>query len=117
MLAKDYLARRFQIGFDAAGKAQGAPGTDIEVRTSDGKLIICELKNTKPYQPGFGAAQKKEIWKDLRSLREKSADYKFMMVTDPETFSTLCSTVYAVRMESVEVVNLLTGETFRHQAE
>jgi hypothetical protein len=115
LLAKDYLARRFSVvGFDAAAKAQGAPGPDIEVRTSDGKLVRCELKTTRPYQPGFGANQKKEILKDLKKLVECSADYKLMLVTDDQSYTTLCGTNYAAFAPSVEIVNLLTEHSYRH---
>lgn len=65
LLIKRYLNRRFKISdFDAASKAQGASGIDIECRTADGKIIIGELKTTKPYQPGFGVAQGTTILKE-----------------------------------------------------
>ncbi len=115
LLAKEYLAARFNVtDFDAAAKAQGAPGPDIEVRSSDGKLIRCELKTTHPYQQGLGAKQKEEILKDLKKLVESSADHKLMMVIDNETFSTLCKPAYSARAHSVEIVNLLTNETYSH---
>jgi len=112
LLAKDYLADRFGIsGFDAAQKAQGAPGVDIEVRTPDGLEIIAEIKTTKPYQPGFGANQKITILKDLNRLSSLPADHRIMFVTDQESFRTLCGANYRARFANVEVVNLLTGET------
>jgi hypothetical protein len=91
LLVKRYLAQRFGISdFDAAAKAQGAPGVDIEARTADGKTVIGELKTTKPYQPGFGAAQRTTIIKDLTRLAAATADHRFMFVTDADTFTTLC---------------------------
>jgi hypothetical protein len=116
LLAKDYLLKRFGVNsFDAAVKAQGAPGPDIEVTTSKGEVIRCELKTTHPYQPGFGAAQKTEILKDLRKLSACSATYKFMMVTDTDAFIALCKKSYASLAQGIEIVNLLTGESFGHQ--
>jgi hypothetical protein len=114
LLAKQYLAKRFAISFDAAEKAQGAPGPDIDVVTPGGKRIVCELKTTKPYQKGFGAQQKKEMWKDLHKLRDCGADYKFMMVTNGDAFSSLCNKVYAIRADGIEIVDLIGGRTFKH---
>src|SRR5579864_2450832 len=61
-LAKEYLATQLYVsGFDAAEKAQGAPGLDIDIRDSDGRHIVAEIKTTVPYgQTDFGAAQKRE---------------------------------------------------------
>jgi len=115
LLAKDYLVGRFgALEFDAAAKAQGAPGPDIELKTADGKLVRCEIKTTKPYQPGFGANQKKEILKDLKKLTECVANFRFMMVTNQDAFLTLCKPSYAATMKSVEIVNLLTKESYTH---
>ncbi|UWU19489.1 hypothetical protein N2599_37295 (plasmid) [Rhizobium sullae] len=67
LLVKRYLQDRFGIlDFDAAGKAQGAAGVDIEAITKDGKPIVGELKTTKPYEPGFGAQQRTMMLKDLK---------------------------------------------------
>lgn len=54
ILVKHYLAERFAItDFDAAAKAQGAAGVDIEARTAGGQTIIGELKTTKPCREHF----------------------------------------------------------------
>lgn len=112
MLAKDYLTDRFGItDFDAASKPQGAPGIDVEIVTSDGLKIVGELKTTKPYQPGFGAAQKANIKKDMERLAMTEADHRIMFVTDPDAFSTLCSPSYRERYPAVEIVNVLTGDS------
>jgi hypothetical protein len=68
LLVKPFLRQRFGIEFDAALKPQGAPGMDVDCTLQDGTRIVGELKTTKPYQPGFGAAQKREITKDLLRL-------------------------------------------------
>jgi hypothetical protein len=116
LLAKEYLAKRYGMtAFDAADKAQGAPGRDIDARAPDGTSIHCEIKTTRPYQPGFGAQQKHEIIKDLKKLAGSSADHKLMMVTDNDSFATLCKTFYASHAPAVEIVNLLTGEAFHHE--
>ena len=113
LIVKDYLVQRFGItDFDAAGKPQGAAGEDIVARTNDGRRIVGELKTTKPYQPGFGAAQKTAILKDLVRLATATADYRFMFVTDLDAFTTLCKPVFAKRTPGIEIVHLLTGQTF-----
>lgn len=113
LLVKRYLAERFGIvEFDAAAKAQGAAGIDIEVRTADGRSIIGELKTTKPYQPGFGAQQRSMMIKDLARLRAADSDYKFMFVTDAETFEILCRPSWSARAPGVEIVDLASGRAF-----
>lgn len=113
LLIKRYLGERFGIAdFDAAAKAQGAPGIDIEARTADGQSVIGELKTTKPYQPGFGAQQRTMMIKDLARLAAADADHRLMFVTDPETFATLCKPSWAARAPGVEIVDLATGNTF-----
>lgn len=113
LLIKTYLHRRFRVtNFDAAEKPQGAPGIDIECRTTDGKTIIGELKTTKPYQPGFGAAQRTSILKDLTRLVNTPADYRFMFVIDPDAFLALCNKNFAAKAIGVEIIDLLTGKNF-----
>jgi hypothetical protein len=113
LLAKAYLNRRFGItDFDAAGKPQGASGIDIEARTDDGKIVVGELKTTKPYQPGFGAQQRMSILKDLARLATTRADYRFMFVVDPDAYRALCRRNFASKAPGVEVVDLVTGENF-----
>lgn len=113
LLVKQYLAVRFAITtFDAAGKAQGAAGVDIDARTADGQTIEGELKTTTPYQPGFGAKQKETIAKDLARLSASAADHRLMFVTDPDTFAVLCRPAWAARAPGVEIVDLVTGRTF-----
>jgi hypothetical protein len=113
LLVKDYLARRFGIAdFDAAAKAQGASGIDIEARTTQGEAVAGELKTTTPYQPGFGAQQRATMIKDLARLAASPAPHRLMFVTDPETFATLCKPGWAARAPGVEIVDLATGNTF-----
>lgn len=113
LLVKRYLAERFGVAdFDAAAKAQGAAGIDVEAVTADGQRIIGELKTTKPYQPGFGAQQRTMMIKDLVRLAAASADHRLMFVTDPETFATLCKPSWAARAPGVEIVDLAAGRSF-----
>jgi hypothetical protein len=91
LLVKPLLRERFGIEFDAAFKAQGASGSDVECLLPDGNRVVGEIKTTKPYQPGFGAAQKKEITKDLLRLANSDAEHRFMFVTDAESYRTICS--------------------------
>jgi hypothetical protein len=113
LLVKEFLFERFSIrDFDAARKPQGAPGIDIEARTAEGHSIVGELKTTTPYQPGFGAAQRTSILKDISRLSKTKADYRFMFVIDADSYRTICSKSFASRMLGVEVVNLVTKQTF-----
>jgi len=113
LLIKQYLKQRFSIiDFDAGAKAQGAPGIDIEAKTPDGKVVVGELKTTKPYQPGFGAAQRATIIKDLTRLAASKADYRFMFVIDAEAFKALAHKTLMALAPGIEVINLVTGETF-----
>jgi hypothetical protein len=113
LLVKHYLQDRFGISdFDAAGKAQGAAGVDIEAVTKDGKPIVGELKTTKPYQPAFGAQQRTMMLKDLKRLAASDATHRFMFVADPDAFTALCKPAFANRVPGVEIVDLVTGRTF-----
>jgi hypothetical protein len=112
LLVKRYLAERFAIvDFDAAAKAQGAPGEDIVAVTADGRQIIGELKTTTPYQPGFGSQQRTTIIKDLVRLAASPAYFRFMFVTDPETFAILCKPSWMARAPGVEIVDLVGGHS------
>jgi len=87
LMAKEYLSRKFYVSaFDAAAKAQGASGIDIEFRTQDGKRIAAEIKTTFPYQPGFGAKQREMISKDIEKLKKSNADAKFLFLTERLSF-------------------------------
>jgi hypothetical protein len=113
VLVKKFLGRRFGIlDFDAAGKPQGASGIDVEASTPDGRRIVGELKTTKPYQPGFGAAQRTSIIKDLDRLAASSADHRFMFVVDADAYSALCRPALASRAPGIEIVDLVSGKTF-----
>jgi len=113
VLVKGYLDRRFGIvGFDAAGKPQGASGVDIEASTPDGRTIVGELKTTKPYQPGFGAAQRTSIKRDLDRLAASTADHRFMFVVDADAYSALCRPSLASRAPGIEVVDLVSDRAF-----
>jgi hypothetical protein len=104
LLVKFYLAQRFGIAdFDAAAKAQGAAGIDIEARTADGQTVIGELKTTKPYQPGFGAQQRATIIKDLVRLATATADHRFVFVTDADAYAILCKPSWAARAPGVDM--------------
>jgi hypothetical protein len=112
LLVKPFLRERFGVEFDAASKPQGAKGIDICCVTADGARIVGEIKTTKPYQPGFGAAQKKEILKDLLRLVSTPAEHRFMFVTDAESYRTLCGKAFASSAPGVEIVDLVGGHCF-----
>ncbi len=111
MLAKRYLAARFEIGdFDAAAKPQGAPGLDLDLTTTDGKRVIGEIKTTIPYSGAkndLGAQQKASFQKDFDKLNFAQADYKFFFVTDLKTYEVVQHR-YVKLIPGVEVV-LLTN--------
>ncbi len=90
LLIKEFLWNDFGVlDFDAGLKPQGAPGADVEASAADGRTIIGELKTTKPYQPGFGAAQRTAMLKDLSRLANSDADIRIMFVTDREAYDAI----------------------------
>ena len=113
LLAKDFLTERFEgLRWDAAEKAQGAAGLDIDLGWNDLR-IIGEIKTTVPYQKGFGAQQKAAIKKDLKKLRENEAAHKFMMVTSDEAYETLKGEKFRPLLDKIEVVNLIQPDSFK----
>ncbi len=84
LLAKSFLMANFDlITFDAAEKAQGAPGLDIDTKTNNGHRIIAEIKTTHPYKKDdLGANQIANFKKDAEKLHQGSSDVKFFFVTD-----------------------------------
>lgn len=115
LMAKCFLEQKFgPINLDAGEKPQGAPGPDIGIELPDGRFVHCEIKTTKPYQPGFGAQHKAMIKKDLIKLTDSKSDLKFMMVTDQNAYETLIGPSYSNLAKGIVIVNLLDGETFTH---
>lgn len=113
LLAKRFLQDRFdRLQWDAAEKAQGAPGLDIDINWQSAR-IIGEIKTTIPYQKGFGSSQKTAIKKDLDKLQNHDADFKFMMVTSEEAYQTLRQSPFNTMLDKVEVVNLVSGDSFK----
>ena len=112
LLAKDFLTGRFDgLKWDAAEKAQGAAGLDIDLGWNDLR-IIGEIKTTVPYQKGFGAQQKAAIKKDPKKLRENEAAHKFMMVTSDEAYKTLKGEKFRPLLNKIEVVNFIQPDSF-----
>lgn len=113
LLIKDYLLQRFEIDdFDASAKLQGAPGIDVEAKTKDGRTIVGELKTTKPYQPGFGAAQRTSILKDLARLSKSNADHRLMFVVNTDAYDALVHERLASKAPGVEIIDLVSGKSF-----
>jgi hypothetical protein len=75
LMAKDYLYSTLpMVDYDAGLKPQGAPGLDIDERTSDGRRVVGEIKTTTPYNgPDLGAQQKAMFAKDFDKLNAASA--------------------------------------------
>ena len=111
LLAKSYLVNRFgDIEFDAAQKAQGASGLDIDL-TIGQERVVGEIKTTIPYNgPDFGAQQKAMFEKDFAKLAAAEAAHKYMFVTETATFEILCRPSYRERLAGVAIVQLISGE-------
>jgi hypothetical protein len=109
LLAKRYLQEHFAItNFDAAAKAQGAPGLDIDVCNPKGERIIAEIKTTVPYSGAtndLGAQQKTSFRKDFTKLNAAQATHKLLFVTDRATFDVV-QRRYLSEIPGVQVVLL-----------
>jgi hypothetical protein len=111
LMARDYLSRRLTMApYCAAAKAQGAPGLDIDERTSTGERVIGEIKTTEPYKPNdLGAQQKTTFRKDFAKLNDADAPHRFFFVTSRRTFE-LMRRKYASEIPGVAVVLLPDGD-------
>lgn len=113
LLAKNYLASKYEIEFDVAEKPQGAPGIDIVIESSTGVSIAAEIKTTVPYQAtDFGAQQAASFKKDFAKLSASEAADKYLLVTDSHAFGVLHKDKYRKLMHGVIVVNLVSGQEF-----
>ncbi len=116
LMAEEYLCGALGMeSFDAAAKAMGASGLDIDELTLDNKRVIGEIKTTTPFlEHDLGAAQKTAFKKDFAKLNGTPADHKFFFVTDERAFRIVVSK-YAHHIPDVTIVLLPTGEehTFR----
>lgn len=107
LMAKDYLCSQFNLGhFDVSEKSQSAPGPDIEVYTAEGKKIIAEIKSTIPYKDkDFGSQQIDSLRNDFSKLKNSSADYKYMFVTNESAYNIL-NKKYSVELDGIMLVLL-----------
>lgn len=112
LLAKEYLVKTLAIPpFDAADKAQGAPGLDIDLRTANGRRVIAEIKTTHPYKlDDLGSKQLETFKKDAERLRSESADHKFFFLTDSETFDIMKKPRYRELFHGIRVILLPSGD-------
>ena len=113
LMAEEYLCGTLGIeAFDAAAKAQGASGLDIDELTLDNERVIGEIKTTTPYlEHDLGAAQKTSFKKDIAKLNGTPADHKSFFVTDDRMFRIVAQR-YARQLPGVTIVLLPTGEHF-----
>ena len=113
LLAKQFLlGQHGGLAFDAAAKSQAAPGLDIDATTNDGKRIVGEVKTVFPYQvQDFGSQQRKSIMTDLEKLATARADFKYMFVSEIQTFEVLVRK-YGKRLEGINLVLLVNGKEF-----
>lgn len=113
LLAKRYLSERFHVTFCAAEKPQGAPGIDIDIRTTNGERVVGEIKTTVPYQGAdFGAQQTARFKRDFVKLGAADANHKFLFVTEPTAFTVLKKRKYTQLIPGVRIVLLTTGEEY-----
>nr|WP_318741767.1 NusA N-terminal domain-containing protein [uncultured Treponema sp.] len=107
LMAKDYLCNQFDLEyFDVSEKSQSAPGPDIEVYTAEGKKIIAEIKSTIPYKDNdFGSQQIDSLRNDFSKLKNSSADYKYMFVTNESAYNIL-NIKYSAELEGIMLVLL-----------
>lgn len=107
LMAKDYLCNQFDLEyFDVSEKSQSAPGPDIEVYTAEGKKIIAEIKSTIPYKDNdFGSQQINSLRNDFSKLKNSSADYKYMFVTNESAYNIL-NIKYSAELEGIMLVLL-----------
>jgi hypothetical protein len=112
LMAKQFLAARLPLRtFDAAAKAVGAAGHDIEAWTVSGERVVGEVKTVFFYLVrDFGAAQKREFDKDVAKLQSAEAGRKFLFVTEAPTYAILIGRKYAAKIHGITVVNLMSGE-------
>jgi hypothetical protein len=85
-----YLHEHFAItDFDAAAKAQGASGLDVDVYSPNGERIVAEIKTTVPYSGAKNdlvVQQKTSFRKDFAKLNAAQATHTLLFVTDGSTF-------------------------------
>jgi hypothetical protein len=100
-LANSFLKEKHCATVDFS-KPPGSPGLDIELDD-----IAAEIKTTIPHLPNdFGAAQKREIKKDLERLEFSSEKNKYFFVVDNHA-ERILRAKYARDYPSVKIVNLL----------
>ena len=115
LMAKDYLYGQFNLGnFDVSEKSQSAPGPDIEVYTVEGKKIIAGIKSTIPYKDNdFGSQQINSLRNDFSKLKNSSADYKYMFVTNESAYNIL-NKKYSAELEGIMLV-LLEQKRYKNE--
>jgi hypothetical protein len=111
LMAKEYLSKRLDMmeSFDAAHKAQGAAGLDIDEKTRRGQRVVAEIKTTVPFRADdLGAAQRTAFEKDFAKLRDARAAHKYFFVTERRTYEVMRAR-YADQLRGVKLVLLPTS--------
>lgn len=113
ILAREYLVTHANAAaYDAAAKAQGASGLDIDERALTGERIVGEIKTTVAHMAtDLGAQQKTTFRKDFDKLRAADARAKYFFLTDRRTFN-IVRKRYAKDLPGVTVVLLPDGDAF-----
>ena len=109
-LIKIYLKEQHPEIQDWEFKEGGQAGIDIEGKKDNKLMVIGELKTTNPYlENDFGAAQKKNIIKDLERLENAYLPYKYFFIVNKESFSILHER-YRKIFPSVKIINIMDPE-------
>jgi hypothetical protein len=104
-LANSFLKNKHGLTVDLS-KPPGSAGLDIELED-----VVAEIKTNIPHKPNdFGAAQKREIKKDLERLELASEKHKYFFVVNDRA-ERILKAKYVHDYPSVEVVNLLRDTT------
>ena len=114
LMAKYYLLDKYAVqDYDAAKKAQGAPGLDIDIFLPNGDQLVAEIKTTYPYkQNDLGANQKEKFNEDFEKLKRSTAKHKLFFLTERTTFELLRKPKYFSSPIGIQIVLLPSGEEF-----
>ena len=107
LLAKEYLLKKHNlVKMDMSIKPQGANGLDIDENLENGKRIIGEIKTIYPLcKNDFGSAQRKSFRNDFKKLNNTNADYKYLFVTEKESYE-LLNSKYKTEIKDVFIVKI-----------
>jgi hypothetical protein len=113
LLARNFLHARhdFDKPIDAAERPQSAPGLDIRATTTNGEVVVAEIKTTTPYNgDDLGSNQRKSFYIDFNKLARAKANFKYFFLIDPKAYRVVTKR-YLSKLKGVTIVCLATGDT------